>query len=396
GLHVGRGELERRGLGAIGLLAVDGAGFDHRVQHQVAAIEGAFRVPVRIQIARPLHHAGKQRGFRQSEALQVLVEVGARGFGKAADGERAALAQVHHVGVELKDLLLGELLVELDGDKDFGGLALQGLLAIKEEGARDLHGDGRAALAARAAFSVVAVSILEQPQEVHAPVLEEAPVLDGEHGVHQDFRYVLVLDELALGTLLGIQGGDKQRFQFVFANRLAVSLAQTNNALYLAVADAYNGAVLIVVGLRAGPDLDAALQQAVVAQRRFAFAHGGITGAAQLGRDLIGIRFLAYGNRSRARVDARGVAEQLPAQAAVNHALVADVIMSEDAQQQHRAGNEHGESRLDQRVGKAPARDFVAASRGRGCRFLTFRNSDFYGHSAFPQDSVAGGLMKGG
>ncbi len=150
GFNVGRRQLQRSGLGAVGLLAGDGAGLDHGVEHQVAALQRALGMPVRRKIAGPLDDAGQQRGFRQRQVLDVLVEVGARCLAHSHDAEGAALAQGNLVGIHLEDALLGELLLQVHGDHHLGQLALHGLLRSQEEAARELHGERRAALAVAA------------------------------------------------------------------------------------------------------------------------------------------------------------------------------------------------------------------------------------------------------
>ena len=57
---------------------------------------------------------------------------------------------------------------------------------------------------------------LGQAQEVHATVLKEAPVFDGQHRIHHQLRNFIVGDQLPLGPVLGIeQGSDHLRFEFV-------------------------------------------------------------------------------------------------------------------------------------------------------------------------------------
>ena len=46
GLHVRRRQLQRRSLGLLRLLASDGVVFHHRIQHQVAPLQGALGMPV--------------------------------------------------------------------------------------------------------------------------------------------------------------------------------------------------------------------------------------------------------------------------------------------------------------------------------------------------------------
>ncbi len=57
---------------------------------------------------------------------------------------------------------------------------------------------------------------LRQADEIHAAVLEEAAVFDGQHGVHHDLGNLVVGYQLPLGALLRVEErGDHLRFEFV-------------------------------------------------------------------------------------------------------------------------------------------------------------------------------------
>ena len=167
------------------------------------------------EIAGRLDQSGKQRSFGQRDVFQVLVEVRARGFREAADGERAALAEVDAVAVELEDLLLAEFLLEFKRDHDFRQLALDGFFRRQKERARELHGDGRAALFVALAGDVDPEG-LSEAKEVDAAMLEETAVFDGENRIDHHLRNFVVLHHLALGALLGVeQRGDELRLKLV-------------------------------------------------------------------------------------------------------------------------------------------------------------------------------------
>ena len=100
--------MERLGLGALRLLLGDGAGFDHGVEDEVAALDGAVGMAVGREVVGPLDHAGEQRAFGEIELAKIFAEVGLRGFAESVDGEAAALPEVDLVGVHLEDLLLVE------------------------------------------------------------------------------------------------------------------------------------------------------------------------------------------------------------------------------------------------------------------------------------------------
>jgi hypothetical protein len=98
--------MQRLGLGALGLVLGDGAGLHHRVEHQVAALDGAVGMAEGIEVAGALNDAGEHGALGQIELAHILAEVGLRGLAEAVDGKAAALAEVDLVGVHLEDLLL--------------------------------------------------------------------------------------------------------------------------------------------------------------------------------------------------------------------------------------------------------------------------------------------------
>src|SRR5215471_5600763 len=136
-------------------------------------------MPVRRQIAGTLDEAREQGALGQREVLHVFVEVCAGGLAESADAERASLTQRNQVGIHLKDALLGELLFQLNGNENFGELALHGFFRSEEKTARKLHGQGRAALSAMAVQDVGGGG-LHQAEIIDAAVLKEAAIFDGD------------------------------------------------------------------------------------------------------------------------------------------------------------------------------------------------------------------------
>ena len=96
---------------------------------------------------------------------------------------------------------------------------------------------------------------LGQADEIHTAMLEEAPVLDGHHGIDHHFRDVIVPNQLPLGSLLGVEQGRHQlRLQFVGREQTAAAADGIN----LAVRDQDPGRIRAVVRLRTRRDLDSA------------------------------------------------------------------------------------------------------------------------------------------
>src|SRR6185437_7721103 len=120
--------------------------FHHRVQHNIAPRDGSLRVPVWIQAAGALDKTGKQSGLRQCELAHILAKKGLRRLAESVHRKAAALPQRNLVRIKLKNLLLGEAMLELKGDNDLKELALERALRRKEKFLRQLHRQrGRAA-----------------------------------------------------------------------------------------------------------------------------------------------------------------------------------------------------------------------------------------------------------
>src|SRR6185312_16071743 len=123
----------------------DGAGFDHGVEHDVAAIDGALRVTERAQVIGTLNQPGEQGAFIERQLAHILAEVNLSGFTKAVDIERAPMAKRHLVGIHLKYLLLVKAMLKLEGDDHLQKFSLELLLRGKKEELGELHGDGGSA-----------------------------------------------------------------------------------------------------------------------------------------------------------------------------------------------------------------------------------------------------------
>ena len=128
GLGDGQRRFDRERVIAV----ADQAVLPHQRQNDVAAVAQAVGMAERIEIARPLDHPGEFGGLGQRDAAEVLAQVGFGCLRQTVDVEGAAPAQVDLVGVVFENLLLGELLLELQGDDDLGRLALPVLVLVSQ------------------------------------------------------------------------------------------------------------------------------------------------------------------------------------------------------------------------------------------------------------------------
>jgi hypothetical protein len=113
---------------------------------------------------------------------------------------------------------------ELEGDDDLDDLALEARFSGVRKKPR---ANCMVSVEPPAAFGrceVVAVNGFDDHAPVvDAAVLKEAAVFDGEHGLHQVGRNLVVGDEAALGAVgVVAQAGDEQRLKLVAGERLAV------------------------------------------------------------------------------------------------------------------------------------------------------------------------------
>ena len=114
-------------------------------------------------------------------SLHALAEVVAAGGLDAV----VAVAEVDLVGVHRQDLVLRVAPLDLEGDEGLVDLARERLAGREEDRARELLGQGRAALRV-AALLEVRDERREGAAHVHAAVAEEVLVLGGDDRVAQD------------------------------------------------------------------------------------------------------------------------------------------------------------------------------------------------------------------
>jgi len=201
GVDVGRGEAKGLGLGAAGFGGGDGAGLDHGIEDEVAALHGTLGMLVGREVVGPLDHASEESGLGEIELAEVFSEVSLRGFTEAINGEAAALAKVDLVGIHLEDLFLVEAGFELEADDNLAEFAGEALLRREKESACQLLGESRAA-AGHVTGDDVHDGALGGAEVINATVAEEITVFDGDDSFDEVRRYFVKRDEAALGTVL--------------------------------------------------------------------------------------------------------------------------------------------------------------------------------------------------
>ena len=150
----------------------------HPPQNVVLPLPGALQIRYRVVHGGRLGQPGEHGGLGEAQLLERFAEVDLRRGGKAV----SALPQINLVHVELEDLVLGQAVLDLEGEEHFVQLARGCFLRGEEKVARHLHRDGAGALAA-AAGDEVGVGRAQHSYIIDARVLIEALVLGGKDGV---------------------------------------------------------------------------------------------------------------------------------------------------------------------------------------------------------------------
>ena len=101
------------------------------------------------------------------------------------------MAKEDLVGVEGENLLLGEAALNLDGHHHLLHLAPELAVRVEKQVAGELHGQGAGPLGARSAAQIAIGGAHDAPQ-VNAPVALKVLVLNGDDGVAQNLRIILI------------------------------------------------------------------------------------------------------------------------------------------------------------------------------------------------------------
>jgi hypothetical protein len=115
---------QRRLQGVFVLRGVDLAELGHAPQHVLLALLGALRIGDRVIERGCLRQPGQHRGLGERELVERLAVVGLRCRGESI----GALPEINLVDVELEDLLLGQAVLDLEGEQGLVELAREGLL----------------------------------------------------------------------------------------------------------------------------------------------------------------------------------------------------------------------------------------------------------------------------
>ena len=167
----------------------------HPPQHVLLAQLSALGINEGIEGRRRFRQTGQHRGLRNGDVRQGLAVIGTRSSSKT----KRALTQKYLVDVQLKDLILSQLVLNFESERYLIGLAqVPGHtrpLTRQEEIARHLHGDRAGARALPA--DCVGVGRAQRCKPVHAGVIIKIGVLGRENRLPHMLRHLGELDQAA-------------------------------------------------------------------------------------------------------------------------------------------------------------------------------------------------------
>ncbi len=184
----------------------------HFLQHEVAALERAVRVPAWIVVRRPAHDRDEQRELVQIELGERLAEVELAREPEAVHRACAVLAEIDLVDVRGHEVGFVVAQLERDRHERLAQLARPAALVAQEVAAHELLRERARALSDLARREIHERSA-QHSEHVDAVVLVEAPVLDRLQGRRQERRNVGRRDDQPVLAVRREQAADQERIE---------------------------------------------------------------------------------------------------------------------------------------------------------------------------------------
>ena len=131
--------------------------------------------------------ATEECSFAEAEIAHVFSEVSLRRFAKSSNRKAAAISEIDLIGVELKDLLLREAMIDFDRHQNFFHLTAPLSLGGEEKAASHLHVD-RAGALGLLPHAEIGQGSANHAHPVEPAMLEETFVFGGDYGINENLR----------------------------------------------------------------------------------------------------------------------------------------------------------------------------------------------------------------
>ncbi len=231
---------------------------------------------------------------------------------------------------------------EFEGDHGFGEFATPGAFVRKEEGARDLHGDGAGALIVLAGVAEVGPGGAEDADEVETTVVEEALVFGGENGMDEIGGKVVVTDGAAFLACAVEEVGDEFRLDLRGAE-ICPATQWTDGADTFGAELYGQGVSTAEVGKLGGTNVDGVVLHSELAEGVFVLFRA-ITHADEIGGERVKGFRLADGDFFGSRKYLRGVLQDVAGETRGDGMGIFDVVVGEDAGGGEKGGQQHGQN----------------------------------------------------
>ena len=166
--------------------------FGHASQYVALPDLGPAHVCNRVVSRRRFRQSREHRELRHVELIELLAEVDLRCGAEPV----SALAEVNLVDVQLQYFVLGQAVLNLEGQKRLVEFATERFFSTQEEVSSNLHGDCAGALPP-AGGREVRHRGADHPDVVHATVFVEALVFRGDDCFSKHLRRLLEFHECA-------------------------------------------------------------------------------------------------------------------------------------------------------------------------------------------------------
>ena len=211
-LPAGLGDAERTRAGASGVIDRDHALRREQLEHQVAALERALRVPARVVVGRPADDRDHEGDLMKLELGEWLTEIELARETEAVHGALAVLPEIDLVDVGVHDVRLLEARLENHGHHCLLDLAAQRSPAVEEVVLDELLGQ-RAPALLDLPRADIGEKRTQDRRKIDAMMLVELAILDGLERLRKHRRHLVGRHDDPVLAVHGENAADQERIE---------------------------------------------------------------------------------------------------------------------------------------------------------------------------------------